>query len=416
MYSIADVLVLGNDLREEIMFDLSKPEDLGFSPERLGRVNDFMERYVNDGKVAGFVTLIARQGKVLYFDKHGYQDVEAKTPMSLDTIFRIYSMTKPITSVALMMLFEKGLVRLEDPVSKFIPEFSNIQVLGSDGKLESLKEEITVHMLLTHTAGLSYAEEELPLIAKYYLELDIWDHESTLEQFVQRIVALPHLHQPGEKWHYSMATDVVGRLIEIIAGVSLAEFFEEQIFKPLGMEDTAFSVPPEKHDRFAELYGPKGGNPLAVIDEKTGGVFSDPKLYCGGQGLVSTARDYFKFAQMLLNKGEFDGVRFLGPRTVEYMTRNHLRPELLPWVMDVPWPGMGFGLGFSVVMDPAQAETMSSAGTIGWGGAASTNFWIDPAEEIIGILLLQLWPSYTYPTTNDFRTAVYQALIESGAK
>jgi CubicO group peptidase (beta-lactamase class C family) len=395
------------------MFELSKPEELGFATERLTRVNDYMERYVDDGKVAGFVTLIARRGKVFYFDKCGYQNIEMKTPMALDTIFRIYSMTKPITSVALMMLFEKGLVRLEDKVSNYIPEIRDIKVLGPEGKLEPLEKEISVHMLMTHTAGLGYADSEPPLIAKFYLEPYIWDYESTLEDFVQRIVKLPQLCQPGEKWHYSIATDIVGRLIEIIADVPLAEFFEMQIFEPLGMVDTAFSVAGEKKDRLAGLYGPDGDNLLATVDEKISGMFFDPKLHCGGHGLVSTAQDYFKFAQMVLNKGEFEGVRIIGSRTIEYMTRNHVKPELLPWIMDVPWPGMGFGLGFSVVMDPAQAETMSSVGTVGWGGAASTNFWIDPAEEIIGILLLQLWPSYTYPTTNDFRTAVYQAIINT---
>ena len=392
------------------MTTLSNPEKLGFSSERLVQVNEYMERYVNGGKVAGFVTLVARRGKVFYFDKFGHQDIENKVPVELDTIFRIYSMTKPITSVALMMLFEKGLVRLEDRVSKFIPEFSDLKVMGPGGQLEPLKDEITIHMLMTHTAGFSYAEYE-PVLAKYYMEPYIWDHESTLEQFVDQIVILPQLCQPGEKWHYSLATDVVGRLIEIIADMPIADYFEEKIFKPLGMVDTAFSVPDEKKDRFAVLYGPEDDDLLATIDEKISGVYSDPKLHSGGHGLVSTAEDYLKFAQMVLNKGEFEGVRILGSRTTEYMSINHITRNQMPLVMDVPWHGMGFGLGFSVVMDPAQAETMLTVGTIGWGGAASTNFWIDPVEEIIGILLMQLWPSYTYPTTNDFRTAVYQALI-----
>lgn len=397
------------------MFKLHKPEELGFSTERMNHVNEYMERYVNDGKVAGFVTLIARRGKVFYFDKFGYQDIGQKIPMAPDTIFRIYSMTKPITSLALMMLFEKGLVRLEDRVSKYIPEFSDLKVLGPDGQFDPLKKEITVHMLMTHTAGLSYADYE-PALAKYYLEPYIWDHESTLEQFVEQMVALPQLYQPGEKWHYSMATDVVGRLIEIIADMPIADYFDEKIFKPLGMVDTAFSVPDEKKNRFAVLYGPEEDTLLATMDDKLSGEYSDPKLHSGGHGLVSTAEDYFKFAQMVLNKGEFEGVRILGSRTIEYMIINHITHDQMPLMMDVPWHGMGFGLGFRVVMDPAQAETMSSVGSIGWGGAASTNFWIDPAEEIIGILLTQLWPSYTYPTTNDFHTAVYQALVESYAK
>jgi CubicO group peptidase (beta-lactamase class C family) len=390
----------------------ANPEELGFSTERLKRINDYMRRYVSEGKVAGFVTLVARRGKIAYFDKFGYRDIATETPMELDTIFRIYSMTKPITNVAFMMLFEKGLVRLEDPVTKYIPEFKNLKILGPHGELESPRNEITVHMLMTHTAGLCYAEWESPVLAKYYIEPFIWDPDQSLEEFVKRITNLPHKYHPGDTWHYSMATDVVGRLVEIIADMPIADFFEEKIFKPLGMVDTAFSVPKEKEDRFANLYGPDGNNLLAPVDVSVGGEYSNPKFHIPGHGLVSTAEDYFNFAQMVLNKGEFDGVRLLGPRTVEYMTINHLKPDLLPWIMDVPWHGMGFGLGISVVMDPALAETMSNVGTIGWGGAASTNFWIDPVKEIIGILLLQIWPSYTYPTTNDFRTAVYQAMLE----
>jgi CubicO group peptidase (beta-lactamase class C family) len=392
--------------------DIHEPEAMGFSSERLQRVDEYMQRYVDEGKAAGFVTLVARRGKVVYFEKCGQQNIEKKIPMALDTIFRIYSMTKPVTSIALMMLFEAGLIRLEDPVTRFIPEFKEMKVLGQDGQIELLKQDITVRMLLTHTAGLCYAEPELPELFKYYEDQNIWDPELTLEQFVERILKLPHLCQPDTKWHYSLATDVVGRLVEIVAGMSLAEFFETNIFNPLGMVDTGFSVPAGNKARFAELYGPIGDELLAVIEEKVGGVYTDPKLHCGGHGLVSTAEDYFKFSQMILNGGEYDGKRLIGSKTIDLMSRNHLKPEFLPWVMDFPWPGMGFGLGFSVVMDPAQAETLSSVGTIGWGGMASTNFWIDPTEEIIGVLLTQIYPGYTYPTTNDFRTAVYQALID----
>jgi CubicO group peptidase (beta-lactamase class C family) len=391
---------------------VSTPEELGFSSERLTRINKYMERYVNAGKAAGFVTLVARRGEIVYFDKFGYQNAETKTPMALDSIFRIYSMTKPITSVAFMMLFERGLVRLEDPVTKFIPEFKDLKILGPHGQLEPIQREITLHMLLTHTAGLCYAEWESPVLGKYYIDADIWSPKRTLKEFVHKITTLPHVYHPDEKWHYSMATDVIGHVIEIVADMPIADYFEEEIIKPLGMSDTAFHVPRGKEPRFAELYGPKDDDPLAVISEKEGGEYANPVAHFPGHGLVSTAEDYFRFSQMVLNKGEFNGIRLLAPRTIEYMTLDHLRPDLLPMVMEAPWFGMGFGLGFSVVKDPALAETMSSPGTHGWGGAASTNFWIDPLKEIIGILLLQLWPSYTYPTTNDFRTAVYQALIE----
>lgn len=388
-------------------------KQVGFSSRRLNRINDFMKSYVDDGKAAGFVTLVARRGKIACFDKYGYQDIQAKIPMEYDTIFRIYSMSKPIASVAFMMLFEKGLVRLEDPVSKYIPEFKDIKILCARGRLEPIRNEITVHMLMTHTAGLCYAEWEAPVLAKYYLEPFIWDPDQTLEEFISKITNLPHAYHPGEKWYYSMATDVIGRLIEIIADMPLADYLEEKLFNPLGMPDTAFTVPETKEQRLAALYGPIEDNLLGIIDDSVGGVYDNPKLHCAGHGLVSTAEDYFNFSQFVLNKGEYEGVRLLSPRTIEFMTMNHLRPDYLPMAMDKePLYGMGFGLGFSVVMDPALAMTMSSAGTIGWGGAASTNFWIDPVEEIIGILMVQLLPSGTYPTTNDFRTAVYQALID----
>lgn len=294
-----------------------------------------MNRYVDDGMVAGFVTLVARRGEIIYFDKLGYQDVEMKIPMALDTIFRIYSMTKPITSVALMMLFEKGLVRLEDTVAKYIPEFNSIKILGPQGKFKPIRNEITIHMLMTHTAGLCYAEWESPVLARYYLEPFIWDPDQTLEEFVKKITSFPHIYHPGEKWHYSMATDVVGRLIEIISNMPLADFFEEKIFNPLTMVDTAFSVTEEKSKRFAAMYGTVEENPLTIIDEHVGGcLYSNHKLHCDGHGLVSTATDYFKFTQMVLNKGAFEGVRLLGPRTIEYMTMNHLRNDLLSIVME----------------------------------------------------------------------------------
>ncbi len=392
---------------------VAAPEKLGFSSERLSRINDMTRRYIVEGKVAGFVTLVARRGQVVHFEKAGYQDLAAKTPMALDTIFRIYSMTKPITSVAFMMLFEQGLVRLEDPVTRFIPEFKNLKILGPNGQLEPPRCEITLHMLMTHTAGLCYAEWEMPVLAKYYIDADVWNPTQTLGEFVQAIITMPHVHHPGEKWHYSMATDAVGHIVEIVADMPIADFFEEKIFKPLGMTDTAFNIPPEKQPRAATVYGPIGDEPLALLDVQITGAYANPTLHCPGHGLVSTAEDYLKFAQMVLNKGEFDGTRLLSPKTIAFMTRNHLQPHFIPIAMEgIPWYGMGFGLGFGVVMDAALAGTMVSDGSHGWGGAASTHFWIDPAEEVIGILLLQVWPSGTYPTTNDFRTAVYQALLE----
>ncbi len=392
----------------------AKPEELGFSSERLLRINDLMERYVEEGKVAGFVTLVARRGKIAYFDKFGYQDLASKTPIQLDTIFRIYSMTKPITSVAFMMLFECGLVRLEDPVSKYIPQFKEAKVYGEGGKLMDLNREITVHDLLDHTAGFSYGgveETKIP-VDELYDKANLFQPDIDLEEMVNRIASLPLAYQPGTVWHYSVATDVVGRLIEIIANIPLSEYMNESIFIPLGMEDTGFSVPPEKRNRFSTLFGKTQDGDLSVIDDIIGGDYIKVNLCLGGSGLVSTTSDYYRFAQMVLNGGELEGVRLLGAKTMEYMTSNHLTPSLLPISMGEPWPGFGFGLGFSVMLDPPLAGMMGSAGLHGWGGWANTHFWVDAREKLIGILMLQYIPSGTHPVTNDFRTAVYQAITE----
>ncbi len=391
------------------------PEEAGFSSERLKRIDAAMQRYVDQKKVAGIVTLVARRGKVVHYEKFGYQDLATSQPMELDTIFRIYSMTKPITSVAFMMLFEQGLVRLTDPVTKFIPEFGQVKVLVGEDGLTDLEREITIHDLLRHTAGLSYGgyKETHDPIDKLYDQVNLWEPGITSQEMVRRLTELPLAFQPGQGWRYSVATDVVGYLVELISGMSLAEFFAERILQPLGMEDTAFSVSPDKRHRFATLYGKTEQSDLEVIDTATGGDYFNVSLYSGGHGLVSTAADYLRFAQLILNKGELDGVRLLGPKTVELMTTNHLPPDLLPIAMSgEQMPGIGFGLGFSVMMDVALSGWMGSVGLHAWGGWASTHFWVDPQEQLIGILMLQYIPSDAYPIKNDFRTLVYQALIE----
>jgi CubicO group peptidase (beta-lactamase class C family) len=393
---------------------LTNPEQLGFSNERLTRITEFMQRYVDEGKIAGFVTLVARKGNKVYLEKCGYQDIASKTSMNLDTIFRIYSMTKPITSTAFMMLFERGLVRLEDPLSKYIPQFKKCKVLGEAGQLLDLDREILVHDLLDHTAGLSYggyADTKMP-VDDLYDQANLFDPTITLEEMVLRIAKLPLVFQPGSKWLYSMATDVIGRLIEIISGSPLPDFINEKVCKPLGMQDTTFLVPSEQAKRLSTLYGKGKESDLAVLDNSIGGDYVKTKLYLGGSGMLSTIEDYYRFAQCILNKGELEGVRLLGTKTVEYMTCNHLSVTLLPIAMGItPMPGMGFGLGYSVMMDVAQSGMMGSVGLHGWGGWANTHFWVDPKEQLIGILMMQYIPSGTYPVTNDFRTAVYQAMI-----
>ena len=291
------------------MIKPTQPEKLGFSPDRLTRINDFMERYVNEEKIAGFVTLVARRGEIAYVDKFGYQNLAAKTPIELDTIFRIYSMTKPITSVAFMMLFERGLVRLEDPVSKFIPEFKHTRVYGEGGVLVDPVREITVHDLLNHTAGLIYGGiegAENPVNALYN-KAGLFDPNIDLQEMVRRIAELPLAFQPGTAWHYSVITDVVGHLIERITDKPLPDVLREKIFKPLGMVDTAFSVPDQKETRLSTLYGKTDENDLAVLDETIGGNYFKVKLHLGGSGLVSTISDYYTFSQMVLNRGEIGG-------------------------------------------------------------------------------------------------------------
>ena len=390
------------------------PGEAGFSAERLERINIGMQRYIDQKLIAGIVTLVARHGRVVHFERFGMQDIEAHRPMELDTIFRIYSMTKPITSVALMMLYEHGLFHLNDPVSKFIPEFKKAKVFVTEGELADLTGEITIGDLLTHTAGLSYGDQEDFPVDELYGEAGLFSADIALEEMIQRLTDLPLVHQPGEVWRYSVATDVVGYLVEVISDMPLADFLDEKILQPLGMKDTAFFVPSAKMERFATIYGQTEKGTLEILDVATAGDYSETvRLHSGGHGLVSTAADYQRFAQMVLNRGELDGVRLLGPKTVKLMTTNHLPPALLPIAMgEEQMPGFGFGLGFSVLIDAAQAGIMASVGTHGWGGWASTMFWIDAQEQLIGILMLQYIPSGTYPIREDFRTLVYQALID----
>lgn len=390
-------------------------EDFGFSPERLERIGTAMQRYVDEKKLAGMVTLVARRGAVVQFEEFGLQDIQTGMPMELDTIFRIYSMTKPITSVALMMLYEHGLFHLNDPVTRFLPEFKKVKVWMDGGELVDPIREITIHDLLTHTAGLSYGEYKdthLP-VDKLYDQADIlYNPAISLQEMVRRIANLPLAYQPAQRWWYSVATDVVGYLVEVISDMPLGDFFAEEILGPLGMKDTAFSVPPEKADRFATQYGKTEKGNLEVLDTTLGVDYSNVRLHSGGHGLVSTAADYLRFAQLVLNKGELDGVRLLGRKTVELMTINHLPAALLPITMGDPWPGFGYGLGIGVLMDLAQSGIMGSVGNIRWSGWANTHFWVDPQEQLIGILLLQYVPGGTYPVTNDFKTLVYQALVD----
>jgi len=394
------------------MIKVTQPEEVGFSSERLNRITKRMLNYVAQGDTGGIITLVERKGEVVHLSKCGYQDITRKKPMELNTIFRIYSMTKPIVTVALMMLYEQALFHLNDPLHKYLPEFKDVKVLEPGGKLAQPRNEITIHHLLTHTAGLTYGIFGETEVDKLYLAADLNDKGIDLQEMVRRIASLPLLYHPGEGWVYSHATDVVGCLVEVLSGTSLAEYLAAKIFGPLGMVDTAFSVPPEKINRFATCYAETENAKMVVYDDPENSIYREVTCYSGGGGLVSTLEDYLQFARLMLNYGALDGVRLLGRKTVEMMTMNHLPGSLLPFAIKEPLPGFGFGLGVSVVMDLAQTQSLGSVGSYGWSGLASTTFWVDPQEDIVAIFLTQYIPLENQSFHVDFRNLVYQALVD----
>ena len=387
---------------------------LGFSPERLGRIRTLLQRLVDEGKLPGFVTLVARRGEIAYLDAVGYRDVAGKRPYTPDTITRIYSMTKPITTVALLMLYEQSLFNLHDPLYEYLPEFKDSTVY-ENGEIVPAQTPITIQHILTHTSGHTYGDPQGHPVDRQYHAADLENMSRTTEEISQTIAALPLRFQPGTQWHYGMATDVVGRLVEVLSGQSLADFIDQHICQPLGMVDSAFHIDLQKLDRFATLYHVTPENPLAVYDEPTTSQYLPPvAFHSGGAGMVSTVGDYFRFAQCLANRGVLAGVRLLGRKTVERMRMNHLATELLPpgYETSEPMLGLGFGLGVSTVLDVAQTGMMGSNGDHGWGGYAETVFWIDPQEEMVVINMTQCIPSGYYPVRQLLRTAVYQALVD----
>ncbi len=405
---------------------MNKPTDpaqLGFDPDRLQRINAMMARYVDESKTAGMLTLVSRKGKIAHLATNGYMDITAQTPMREDTIFRIYSMTKVITSVALMTLLEQGKFQLDDAACRWIPALRTLKVYRGEGKLEALERDITIRQLLTHTAGFTYGfEPDSNPVDKMYAET--WGDSSskkTLSELLESLFKLPLVAQPGTRWHYSIATDICGYLVELMSDMPFGDYLQKTIFAPLGMVDTAFEVTKDKLDRFATLYGWSEDNPLTALEAAMSSPFIPPAamdsvpLQSGGGGLVSTATDYWHFAQMMLNGGEFEGKRIIGRKTVEWMTTNHLPIDLLPLTFNGIVPqaskAYGFGLGYCVNLDPANAGTLGSLGDFGWGGLADTYCWIDPKEQLIGILMQQYSPSLTHAGRRDFRNAVYQALV-----
>jgi CubicO group peptidase (beta-lactamase class C family) len=382
------------------------PEDVGLSTAGLARLGSVMRGEIERGRVPGAVALVARRGRLAYFESYGRRDPRSPDPMARDSIFRIYSMTKPIVSVAAMMLWEEGRFLLSDPIEKYLPELGRRQVAvvrGAEIELVDAERPITIQDLLRHTSGLTYEFRGSGPVHKMYTAERIYSRNQSNADQVTALAKLPLLHQPGTKWEYSRSTDVLGRLIEVLSGLTLGEYLQRHIFAPLGMVDTAFYVPAPGHGRLAEAFAkdPDTGAGVQLIN-----VHDAPKFESGGGGLVSTAGDYARFLQMLLNGGRLDGVRFLSRKTLELMTADHLGP--ITGAPDLLLPGYGFGLGFAVRLQPGIAHVPGSVGQYFWGGLAGTTFWVDPAEALFAIMLIQ-GPGQRDYFRNLFRDLVYAA-------
>lgn len=410
----------------------TKAERVGMSSDRLERITQMTQQYVDEGKLAGVITMVARDGKLVHFEAVGNKGADDPRPLEKDDLFRIYSMTKPITATAAMQLYEQGKFHMNDPVHKFIPEFKDLTVLNEDGEQVPVKTHMTMQQLLSHTTGLSYGFDPVnDPVDKLYVEAKLWEHEN-LDALMQTVSKLPLKFEPGSAWHYSIAVDVTGAVIERISGQSFDEYLEEHIFDPLDMDDTFFQLPAEKKARFLpnHSWDPKNNklvamNPELLIQmgasEKSAMFnFDEVSLYSGGGGLISTAMDYLKFAEMMRNGGELDGVRILGEKTVKYMAKNHLTASITASgtgespvsILGQRDMGAGFGLGFGVVTDTVKAGVLGSNGEFNWGGAAGTVFWIDPVEEMVVVGMIQLMGS-PWSLRSDLKVAAYQAITES---
>ena len=391
------------------------PEDVGLASERLGRIGAALRRLVENGTLAGSVTLVARRGKVAHFEATGQMDLDARRPMERDAIFRLASMTKPITVTAVMVLFEEGHFLLDDPVADFLPEFAQTKVFArqtAEGvEVADLERPITIRHLLMHTSGLAYDSDPDNPVSRIYAQERIGRPDEPLADKCRRLAALPLAHQPGAAWTYGFSHDVLGRLVEVVSGQPFDVFLQRRVFAPLEMTDTGFAVPPDQLGRLAPVYTPDGRGGLRR-DESQRDRSSAPAFLAGGGGLTSTAADYARFCQVLLGGGALGGVRLLGRKTVELMTANHWTGDASPYPPRFPVPsGYGFGLGMRTLVDVARSSVPSSVGEYGWGGAQSTHFWIDPREEFFGLFMVQLAPANFRPAW-IFQALAYQALVD----
>ena len=386
---------------------LAAPEEIGLSSVRLARLGAVMRGEIERGRVPGAVALVARRGRLGFFESFGQRDAAGGAPMTKDAIFRIYSMTKPITSVAAMMLWEEGRFLLSDPVAQYLPDLADLQVAvvrGAEIDRVPVERAITIQDLLRHTSGLTYEFRGTGPVHKMYQSARVSSLAQSNADQVATLGKIPLLHQPGTRWEYGRSTDVVGRLVEVLAGQPLSAFFEQQILAPLGMVDTAFHVPQRHHSRLAEAFArdPGSGAAVQLLDVRT-----PPKFESGGGGMVSTASDYARFLQMLLDGGTLDGRRLLSRKTIELMTADHLGP--ITGAPDLLLPGHGFGLGFAVRLHAGIAAVPGSVGQYFWGGLAGTTFWVDPAEQMFALLLIQAPGQRDYYRTL-FRDLVYAAI------
>lgn len=410
--------------------EMTDPAAVGMSGERLERVAPAMQEFVDRGVVRGISTLVARRGQIVHRSLHGHRDAEAGLPMTDDTVFRIYSMTKPIVSTALMLLHETGRFQLDQPIAAFLPAFAAPKVMQADGSLVDAAKPITIGDVLAHTSGLTYDFMIDNPAAELYREHRVM-HDATrpLDEVIDLIASLPLAFQPGERFHYSVGIDVAARLIEVLADQPLGDFLAERMFGPLGMNDTGFGVPDDRLDRVSAMYGLPdlvgadyhAGNLLEAalggfnerIDVSATYPTSTPDVFVrGGLGLFSTIDDYHRFARMLANGGELDGERVAGRKTLELMHANRLAPEQMPWeIMGMPTPGFGFGLGSRVMLDVAASQGPGSVGEYGWAGAAKTYYWVDPVEDLVGVFMAQYMTGPENPD-RTFRSVVYQAIVD----
>jgi CubicO group peptidase (beta-lactamase class C family) len=402
---------------------MSTNKTTGMSSERLVRIESWMKQQVSSGRLAGLEVMINRRGETAFHHCHGKRDMARGTDATPDTIYRIYSMTKAMTTVAIMMLYEEGRFQLDDPITRFLPAFANLRVHTGGGfgavMTEPANRDITFRDLMTHTSGLTYGFMQAnPVDAAYRANgLELPGADLTLADMAAKLTAMPLLAHPGTQWNYSIATDLLGHLIAVISGVPFDQFLRERVIGPLGMHDTDFQVAPDQVGRFAACYvRGADGHPQLLDDAATSKFLTKPKAPSGGGGLVSTARDYMRFCQMILGRGRLGHVQLLGRKTVDLMMMNHLNGDMAamgqPRFGESNFHGIGFGLGFSVMLDPARAQIVGTPGECAWGGMASTAFWIDPTEELAVVMMTQLIPSSTYPIRRELRVLAYQALTD----